>query len=229
MEIRLAIGSRTAPAETPIWDHRIKRLYWTDPFNCTDYRYDPATGADERAETRSMIGSALLCAAEGKLLVAVDEGMMLLDFATREMELIARPEPNAGDFSYDETRCNAAGRISTSTDSKRLTEPDFDPDRMSGKFNMIAPAGTVVTLADKIVQCNTPFLDDKNENLYEVDTGNKKLVRFDYSMKDGAGGAPETVIEFEDMPDGVLGCCIHCRQGASRDITTDVILERNSL
>ena len=204
MQFELAIDAKVMLAETPIWDPRIKKLYWTDLFSGTVHRYDPVTGADERVETNSMIGSAIPCDTVGKLLVAVDDGMMLLNFETGKLELVVQPQPNTGEFRYNDTRCDAVGRIFTSTVSKFYTEPHFDPDKMAGKFFMIDTDRSVVTLVDKLVQYNTIFFDNKNENLYAVDTYYKKLLRFNYSLDKGASGSPEVVIEFEDMPDGVV-------------------------
>jgi len=204
MQFELAIDAKVVLAETPIWDPRIKKLYWTDLFSGAVHRYDPLTGKDERADTNSMIGSAIPCETEGKLLVAVDDGMMLLNFDTGKMELVAQPQPNTGEFRYNDTRCDSVGRIFTSTVSKFYTEPNFDPDKMAGKFFMIDKDRSIVTLVDKLVQYNTIFFDNKNENLYVVDTYYKKLLRFDYSLEKGASGSPEVVIEFEDMPDGVV-------------------------
>jgi sugar lactone lactonase YvrE len=203
MNFELVIDAKVVLAETPIWDDRIKKLYWTDLFKGTVHRYDPLTSQDERVETSSCIGSAIPCDSLGKVLVAVDDGMMRLDFETGKMELIAAPQPNTGEFRYNDTRCDAAGRIFTSSVSKSFTEPNFDPDSMTGSFYMIEPDGKVVTLVERLVQYNTIFFDNADQNLYVVDTYNKKLLRFDYSLEKGASGKPEVVIEFEDMPDGV--------------------------
>ena len=203
MKFTLALDAKVVLAETPIWDPRIKRLYWTDLFRGTVHRYDPKTKTDETAETHSFIGSAVPCETLGKVLVAVDDGMMVLDFESGKMDRIAVPQQNTGEFRYNDTRCDSAGRIFTSAVSKFFTEPNFDPDKMTGKFYMIETNGEVVTLVDKLVQYNTIFFDNQDENLYVVDTYNKKLLRFDYSLEAGAGGSPEVVIEFEEMPDGV--------------------------
>jgi len=203
MDFKLINGKSVVLAETPIWDPRINRLYWTDLFKGTVHRYDPATGLDESVETGSVIGSAIPCDVIDKLLVAVDDGMMILDFETAKMEIVAAPQENTGEFRYNDTRCDAAGRIFTSSVSKNYTETLFDPNSMTGKFYMIEPDGEVKILVDAIVQYNTIFLDNSNENLFVVDTYNKKLLRFNYSLENGAYGEPETVIVFEEMPDGV--------------------------
>ncbi len=57
----LVIDARVELAETPIWDSRIDKLYWTDLFNGTIHRYDAVTGCDETVETHSFIGSAIPC------------------------------------------------------------------------------------------------------------------------------------------------------------------------
>jgi sugar lactone lactonase YvrE len=202
MAFELTVDCRSVLAETPIWDPRIKKLYWTDLFEGTVHRFDPATKQDESVETHSTIGSAIPCETPDRLLVAVDDGMMLLNFATGQLELVAAPQANTGEFRYNDTRCDAAGRIFTSTVSKLFTEPNFDPDKMTGKFYMVDTDGTVETLVDKLVQYNTIFFDSKNENLYAIDTYYKKLLRFDYSLEKGAWGKPEVVISFDDMPDG---------------------------
>jgi sugar lactone lactonase YvrE len=202
MDFKLVNEMRVVLAETPIWDPRINRLYWTDLFEGTVHRFDPLTGQDESAETGGFIGSAIPCDTVEKLLVAVDDGMMLMDFHTGKKELIAVPQPNTGEFRYNDTRCDAVGRIYTSSVSKKYGDPSFDPDTMAGKFYMVEPDGSVVTLVDKLVQYNTIFFDSKDENLYVIDTFNKQLLRFDYSIDGGPSGEPEVVIQFDDMPDG---------------------------
>jgi sugar lactone lactonase YvrE len=203
MKFELAIDAKVVLAETPIWDARIKKLYWTDLFTGTVHRYDPLTSQDERVETSSCIGSAIPCDTPGKVMVAVDDGMMLLDFDSGKMNSIAVPQPNTGKLRYNDTRCDAAGRIFTSTVSKSFTESNFDPETMTGGFYMVDTDGKVVTLVERLVQYNTIFFDNADQNLYVVDTYYKKLLRFDYSIEKGACGEPEVVIEFEDMPDGV--------------------------
>jgi len=203
VDFKLINNARVVLAETPIWDPRIDRLYWTDLFTGTVHRYDPVNGLDESVETGSVIGSAIPCDVIDKLLVAVDDGMMILDFNTSKMDIISAPQENTGEFRYNDTRCDAVGRIFTSSVSKNYTETFFDPNSMTGKFYMIEPDGEVKILDDAIVQYNTIFFDSSNENLYVVDTYNKKLLRFNYTLEKGAYGEPETVIIFKEMPDGV--------------------------
>ena len=50
----------------------------------------------------------------------------ILDFATGSLELVAAPQPNTGEYRYNDTRCDAAGRIFTSSVSKAAKSPALD-------------------------------------------------------------------------------------------------------
>lgn len=200
----MVLDAKCVVAETPIWDPRIKKLYWTDLFKGGVHRYDPTTGLDEFIETNMIIGAAIPCETEGKLMVAVDKGMMLLDFTSGKLELICVPELNTDNLRYNDTRCDKAGRIFTSTMSRLYTESGFDPVKMTGKFYMVDVDGKVVTLVDKVVQYNTILFNNKNTAMYVIDTYYKKLLKFNYSIEKGSWGKPQTVIYFPATPDGAV-------------------------
>ena len=43
--------------------------------------------------------------------VAVDDGMMILDFNSGDMSPVVTPQPNNGEYRYNDTRCGPAGRL----------------------------------------------------------------------------------------------------------------------
>lgn len=202
MKFKLVLDSKCLIAETPVWDQRIKRLYWTDLFKGEIHRYDPTNGSDEFVETNMTIGAAIPCETVGKLLISVDKGIMILDFDTGKLDLKYEPEPSIGSLRYNDTRCDKAGRIFTSTVSKKYGQPDFDPEKMAGKFFMIDVNGKTVELVDKIIQYNTILFNNEDTYMYVIDTYHKELLRFNYSLEHGAWGEPQTVIKFSAMPDG---------------------------
>jgi sugar lactone lactonase YvrE len=202
MKFKLAFDSKCLIAETPIWDPRIKKLYWTDLFKGEVHRYDPGTGIDESVKTNMTIGAAIPCETLGKLLISVDRGIMLLDFGTGRLDLKYVPEPRIESLRYNDTRCDKAGRIFTSTVSKKYGQPDFNPEKMTGKFFMVDVNGKIVTLVDKIIQYNTILFNNENTEMYVIDTYYKMLLKFNYSLEHGAWGKPQVVINFSAMPDG---------------------------
>ena len=65
--------------ETPTWDNRIQKLYWTDLDSGDVHRYDPENGEEEVWHTGQIIGSAVGCDVLDKLLSVLQDGVYLLD------------------------------------------------------------------------------------------------------------------------------------------------------
>lgn len=202
MEIQLVLDAGAVLAETPIWDERIKKLYWTDLFEGEVHQFDPSTKIDICVKTNGLIGSAIPCESLGKVIAVVDTGIYVVDMDTGEMKLIVNPEPNRDENRYNDARCDARGRIFISSVSKLYGSDDYKPD-MLGAFYMVDTDNTVTKLVDGINQYNGIVFDKKNENMYVVDTFNQKIIRFPYSPEQGVTGKGEEVISFSEMPDGL--------------------------
>jgi sugar lactone lactonase YvrE len=202
MKFKLLVDADVTIAETPIWDKRIQKLYWTDSLKGEIHRYDPVTNKEEVWSTGKCIGSAVPCDDEKKLFCALEDGMYLLDFASGELEFIINPEKRAG-YKYNDTRIDPKGRIYTSSVSK-----DFSTDRQTdvlGAFYVVDTDGSVKTLVDGIVQYNAMVWNKDNTKMYVIDTGNQKLLVFPYSVENGAECSYEEGIDFKHigMPDGL--------------------------
>ncbi len=203
MDFNLLANAKKQLTETPIWDDRIKKLYWTDLFSGDVHMCDPLSLQDRVAKTNSMIGSAVPCDKQGLLLVAIDSGLNLLEFDTEKLEPIARPE-NRSENRFNDTRVDAAGRVFTSTVSKLYGTNDYRPD-MLGNLYMLDTDKTVHVVQKDINQYNAMVWNNENTVLYVVDTYNSTLVAFDYDLASGPKGAPRVAIDFEEigMPDGM--------------------------
>lgn len=208
MKFELVVDAGVVLAETPIWDKRIGKLYWTDLFTGDVHQYDPVAKNEKVFATGKMIGSAIPCQREGKLLVILENGIFVLDQASGALELVA--DPNGGDEKnrYNDARVDAAGRIFGSTVSKLYGSDAYQPT-MLGKFFMVDTDGTVSTVVDNINQYNAICWNKENTKMFVVDTYNCKLLAFDYDLAKGPVSGPKEVIAFGElgMPDGM---CIDC-------------------
>lgn len=189
-------------AETPIWDNRIKKLYWTDLFQGTIHCFDPQTKKEICVETNGLIGSAIPCKTVGKVIAVIDTGIYMVDMETGTMDFIVNPEPNQEGNRFNDARCDARGRIFVSSVSKLYGTDEYQPD-MLGAFYMVDTDNTVTKLADGINQYNAIVFNKANTYMYVVDTYNQKLLRFAYDLEKGATGKAEEVISFTEMPDGM--------------------------
>ena len=204
MEFKLVIDANVELAETPVWDARVKRLYWTDLFSGDVHRFDPATGSEEVYKTNALIGSAIPCADVDKLMVAIESGIYVYDMPAGSMTLIA--DPNNGNTlnRYNDTRVDARGRIFASTVARLYGTADYTPD-MLGDFYMIDTDGSVKTVVAGINQFNAIVWNRDNTKMFVVDTYNQTLLVFDYDIEKGPVSEPRVAIDFKEqgMPDGM--------------------------
>lgn len=203
MKFDLLIDAGVIIAETPIWDNRIQKLYWTDLFSGDVHQYDPAYKTENVWKTGKPIGAAIPCDVPSKLLCALEGGLFLLDLTSGGLSFVANPEQRP-DFKYNDTRIGPGGRIFTSSVSRHFGTDRFTPD-MRGAFYMVNTDGTSIKLAEDIEQYNGITWNKECTKMYVVDTGNQQLLVFPYNMETGASAASEIGIDLVDigMPDGL--------------------------
>ncbi len=209
MKFELIIDSRCSIAETPIWDERIGKWYWTDLFTGDVHRYDPISGADESFLTGGIIGSAIPCEATDRILVNIDTGAYLMDFASGRMTLVADPENKNPKNRYNDSRCDARGRLFMSSVAKSYGTDSYTPDQ-TGAFYMVDTDRSVHLITDGIQQYNCMVWNADNTKLIVADTYHEKLLEYAYDIEKGPVSGPKEVIDFsgkQGMPDGVSIDC----------------------
>lgn len=204
MNFKMILNSNLELIETPIWDPRKRGLYWTDLFSGAVHFYCPETNQDQVWHTGRMIGSAIPTSDVSVLVCALEDGVYKLDLNTSKLELIADPEPGRTENRLNDTRVDAAGRIYTSSVSKKYGTDQYQPD-MTGGFYMIDTDGTVSVIEDKINQYNAIAWNHDNTRMFVVDTYHETLRSYPYDLERGITGKGQAAIDFKEygMPDGM--------------------------
>ncbi len=203
-EWKLVIPADVELAETPIWDTRTHKLYWTDLFSGDIHRYDPATQESEIYKTHQLIGSAIPCDNPNRLLCALESGLYVLDLNSEKLSFLVDPDANEQN-RYNDTRCDSRGRIFTSSVSKAYGTDQYDAS-MQGAFYMIDTDLTVTTVVKGVQQYNGIVWNSAETKMFVVDTYHQCLIAFAYDTATGPVGEPQVVIDFTNnhgMPDGL--------------------------
>ena len=203
MEFKLLIDAKVTISETPVWDHRLNRLYWTDFPGGELHSYHPQTGEEQTWSFGKPLGVAIPCENPEKMFIALADGLYLLDLETSETKFICDPDPRP-DYMYNDSRIDAAGRILTSSVSKIYGSDAYSPD-MLGNFYVVDTDGTVTTLVEGVNQYNGMVWNKSSTKMYVVDTHNQKLLVFPYDIDRGPTGGCELELDLKDlgMPDGI--------------------------
>lgn len=204
MQFDLVIDANLELTETPIWDERVGLLYWTELFSGDVHAYCPKDGTDKVWKTGRMIGSAIPCKDEKKLLCSLEGGLHILNLETGALTFIVDPENGNTKNRYNDTRVDAKGRVFMSSVSKLYGTPQYEPS-MKGGFYMVDTDGSVKTIEEDINQYNAIAWNKDNTKMYVVDTFNECLLVWDYDLEKGPVGKARTAIRFGElgMPDGI--------------------------
>lgn len=205
MDFKPTINCNVQLPETPTWDSRIEKLYWTDLGSGDIHRYDPKTGADEVWHTGQSIGSAIPCDDLNRLLCVLRDGVYLLDLPTGALTLIADPSNGDPSVRYSDSRVDAVGRIYVSTVALSYGSKNYTSDQTGG-FYCIERDGTVKVIDPVINQYNTVIWNRDSSKMYVADTFNECLLSYDYDLAVGVISKGKKVLNFQGscgMPDGM--------------------------
>lgn len=184
--------------ESPVWEERQRLLYWVDILHPAVYRFDPETGRNETCDTGKLI-SAVLPVEDGRLLVASQDGIEWLNFATGEMTLFASPEAGLRDNRLNDAKIGPDGAIWVG--SMRI-----DASRPSGALYRIESDGRTTRKERDITVSNGIAWSPSGETLYFVDTVPGLIHAYDCDPATGALANRRVfarVPEAEGRPDGI--------------------------
>ena len=193
MIFQTVLNKRAELAETPFWDDKTGKLYWTDLFAGVVHRYDPESGADEEFPTGKQIGCAIPCTS-GKVLCVLEDGLYKLDPDTGALDLFLAVEAERTDFRFNDAGCDAEGRVFISSTSKCYGGPEFKPD-MKGSFYMVDKAMNIEVITPEIEHYNGICFSKDNKTMYVVDSYNFAILAFPYDLGTGPVGKPETAMK----------------------------------
>ena len=172
IDVPLTVG------ENPLWDDRTGRLLFVDIPAPALFRLDPDTGALERWEMPSTIGSFGLCA-DGRAIVALRSGVHYFDFATGAFEFIVHPEPDAPHNRLNDGKVAPDGRF-------WVGSMDDTPDRKPrAALYRIDWDGTATRMVDGLVVSNGLAWSPDGRTMYHSDSRQKFVTAYDYDLATG--------------------------------------------
>ncbi len=175
--ITLAIDSKSELGEGAIWNYRTGELIWINIEGKILNFYNPKTGNNKEMFTGQRIGTAVPTET-GQVLIALQNGIYMLNPETGSKKRIANPESNLPGNRFNDGKCDPAGRFWAGTMSLKMEKEAgtlyrFDPD--SSIHKMIAK----VTISNGIA-----WSADKTK-MYYIDTPTQKVVQYDYNNATG--------------------------------------------
>lgn len=184
--------------EAPVWIESEQRLYWVDILHPAVHRFDPVTGKNESTKVAKLV-SAVLPAVDGRLLVASQDGIERLDFASGQFRPFAEPEPGLSENRLNDAKTDAGGRIWVG--SMRL-----DASRAGGSLYRIDADGRTLRAEAGLTVANGLGWSPDGHTFYFVDTVPGAIYAYDFDVKAGVIANRRlfaAIAESEGRPDGL--------------------------
>jgi sugar lactone lactonase YvrE len=191
--------------ECPTWSVRDQRLYWIDIGNRAVYRYDPATGENEKRELAGRPGSFALTGDPDRLLVAAEHQILDLTWSTGAATVRADIEPEGDHKRLNDGRCDPAGRFWVGS----MDLPSRS-DQKAGMLHRFEPDGTHEVVATGVTVSNGLAFSPDSSTMYWADTGRATVWAYDFDLDSGTRTNERVFLDFSgsDLPGKPDGACV---------------------
>lgn len=199
LQAECIINDQAQLGEGPVWDDRLKELFWVDIEGSKLHRFRPADGGRRTYELGQKIGAAVPSEGGGWI-VALQDGLYRLDLESGSTGLVAASPEAALNNRFNDGKCDAAGRLWIGT--------------ISGKWQAdgtlyVLDRGQLTARVPGVVCSNGLAWSIDNKTLYYIDSGEKTVNAFDYDAASGEISNRRIVIDASTQDEGGPdGMCI---------------------
>lgn len=179
MKIDIVADVKTHLGEGPLWDVDQQRLYWIDSVGGKVFR-STAEGSEIRAwDVPEKIGSLALRKDGTGAVVALADGIHLLDFTTGDVELLHDPEPHLPLNRLNDGKVDRNGRFV-------FGSMDTSEEGPNGFLYRLDTDNSVHRIDDDIIVSNGPCWSPDGTVFYFSDTWSGNIYAYDYDQVDGS-------------------------------------------
>ncbi len=187
-------------AESPLWHAAENALYWTDWYGPTLHR---KLWGQDKVESWTIPGETVLgsfvFARRGRVLLAVDSGLVMFDPATGATTPFANPDGGRDGMVYNDGKLDRFGRLWVGT--YELTEQD-----PRGILYCVTADGAATIGDSGFPSCNGPAFSPDGRILYFSDSVGRRILAYDVSPDTRRLGNRRVFASFgpeDGLPDGL--------------------------
>lgn len=199
VDTALAAGAELG--EGAIWDSDARVLHWIDITARKLHRFDPVARTNQTRQLPQMVGT-VVPRKSGGVMVALQEGLAILDDGSDQPVIVARPpeaeHPPSSRFS--DGKCDPAGRFWAGTMHVKANVTG------AGALYRLDPDLSLGRMLEGVTVSNGIVWSADARTMYYIDSPTRQVVAFDYRLEDGTIGAPRTAIAVPEeigVPDGM--------------------------
>jgi sugar lactone lactonase YvrE len=182
--------------EGPVWDARLKRLWWVDINGAKLHCFDPATLKDGSFDVGKPLG-AVVPEEDRGLILALENGFARFEDG-RVSPLVALPEQDPN-LRLNDGKCDPAGRFWAGTTA-------YDGRAKAGSLFCLEGDLSITPKLGSISCSNGLGWSPDQKEMYYIDSGSQRVMAYAYDRDSGSLSSPRIVTEVpaaEGIPDGL--------------------------
>lgn len=199
MEATLILNAAATLAEGPAWDHRHQHLIWVDIEEKQVHIYNPTFDRDDCYQLDEMVGAAVPMKSEGRLLLALADGIAIYQLNDKSLTYIAQTERELPGNRFNDGKCDPEGRFWAGTMGLAV-------ESGVGALYCLWPDFSVHTKVEKVTISNGLAWKSNGQTMYYIDSPTQQVIAYEYDPPRGSIGNPKAVIRIPPKlgtPDGM--------------------------
>jgi L-arabinonolactonase len=169
--------------EGPIWDVEDGCLYWVDSTGRRVqqpalWKMDPRNGKVQNWTLDRDVGAMALCKTPGRAVLALSDGFYFYEFASGQMDLIAKVDDDPARARLNDGKCDRAGRFFAG---------GMDDKEELGICSLwrLDPDLRITQVETGIICSNGPCWSPDDKIFYFADTFRHEIWAYDYDITTG--------------------------------------------
>jgi sugar lactone lactonase YvrE len=171
-------GERALTGESPLWSPSEQALYWIDTYRDRVYRLTLAGGSRDEWPTPSRV-AAIGLADGGRIMVAMQRSLSLLDPKTGALENLAHPQPDQPEHVLNDGKTDRRGRFWYGSKDPTGTLPQ-------GRLYRFGADHSVALMDPDYVLPNGPAWSPDNRKMYLADSRRLCIWAYDFDADAGS-------------------------------------------
>ncbi|SNR16515.1 SMP-30/gluconolactonase/LRE family protein [Tenacibaculum jejuense] len=185
--------------EGAIWNHVSKELYWIDIEGKKLHVYHPGTKKNKTITLPCRIGTVVPSEEENKAIVALEDGVYIVDTLTEELMLLSDVESDITENRFNDGKCDPNGNLWVGSMHLAQNKPNANLYKINEK-------GESDKMLDGITISNGIVWSKDKSTMYYIDTPKGTIRAFDYDKKTSEISNERVVVTVDPkdgFPDGM--------------------------
>lgn len=184
--------------EGPIWDHRIKTLYWVDIEQEFVHTFEPSTGKSVSYPVNQKVGT-VVPTSSGKVILGLQKGIYLWDLKNNTNTRLAAPEADKPGNRLNDGKCDPRGRF-------WVGSMDLKGAPLQGSLYKYEAKAAAENMLDSVSISNGLVWTADGATMYYIDTPTRCVKAFDFDVVRGIISHQKVAFSIPDSlgyPDGM--------------------------